>query len=417
MRVPFGPGRVGGGEDDDLMSEITSAEVLHFVNTVFGGLDEAAQELIRGCLRREVIACGEVLWSAGQPAENIAFVLRGRLQVAVIEADGDLRGAGEIGRGQALGVAEVVGRRSRVATVRAMRETEILLLSGTDFEEVVGLAPAFVVPLMRSLATRLGAALRGEQSFRAPETVAIVPLAEGMDLKSLVEQMQSLAEHYVSVHSVDADRVDQKFGEGRGRGPLQGAEHEALASWLDELDDTHEFDLYVADPGDTPWTRRCLARADRILLVAPAGASPALKPVEQLFADGGPVPNDAHRELLLLHPAGTSQPQGTAAWLRLRAVERRHHVRSGRSDDLARVVRRLLGRCVGLVLSGGAARGMCHIGLIRGLQGAGVPIDAVGGASAGGGVGVLLAADLSPAEIVRAIQETWLESRVFTRPK
>ncbi|HGG57702.1 MAG TPA: hypothetical protein ENK31_07900 [Nannocystis exedens] len=44
-------------------------------------------------------------------------------------------------------------------------------------------------------------------------------------------------------------------------------------------------------------------------------------------------------------------------------------------------------------------------------------MDAVGGASAGGGVGVLLAADLSPAEIVRAIQETWLESRVFTRPK
>ncbi len=399
------------------MSTITRAEVEHFVDTVFGGLDESVQTMIGERLGRRVIACGEQLWSAGEPADYIAFVLRGRLRVRVIEADGDVRDAGEIGRGQAVGVAEVIGRRDRVGGVTAMRETELLLLSAADFEAIVDHAPAFVVPLMRSLATRLGAALRGEQGFTAPETVAIVPLDRHTPLNLFLERLGHAAGRYASVHVVDAYRVDSVFRPGSAREPIGGPESEAIERWLDERDDSHDLDLYLADPEDTPWTRRCLSRADRILLVASAGSGPELREVERLIAADGAVPNTAHLELLLLHPESCAQPSGTAAWLALRSIERIHHVRGERPGDYRRVARRLLGRCVGLVLSGGAARGMCHIGVIRALLEAGVPIDAVGGASAGGGVGVLLAADLSPDRIVEAIRETWLESKVFSRPK
>jgi len=399
------------------MSTITAAEVEHFVDTVFGGLDESVQEMIGERLQRRVLGHGGLLWSAGDRAEDIVFVVHGRLRITVVEADGDVRDAGEIGRGQAVGVAEVIGSRPRLGTITAIRETELLLLSGPDFEAIVDRAPAFVVPLMRSLATRLGAALRGEQGFRAPETVAIVPLDRHTPLEPLIAGLGRIAQRYASVHIVDAYRVDRAFRPGSARSPIDGPECAAISQWLDELDDDHELDLYLADPEDTPWTRRCLSRADRIVMVAPASASPELRPVERLVASDGPIANNAHRELLLVHGAGTARPRGTAKWLEPRAVERLHHIREGRADDLGRVARRLLGRCVGLVLSGGAARGMCHIGLIRGLLAAGVPIDAVGGASAGGGVGVLLAADLSADDIVRAIQETWLESKVFSRPK
>ncbi len=303
------------------------------------------------------------------------------------------------------------------ATPVSARVRQWQYLTGADFEAIVDDAPAFVVPLMRSLATRLGAALRGEQGFCAPETVAILPLDPHMSRHRLLERLGQAAARYASVHVVDAYRVDSRFRPGSAREPLGGSESEAIERWLDERDDTHELDLYLADPEDTPWTRRCLSRADRILMVAEAGSSPALRPVERLIEAEGPVPNNAHRELLLLHPEACDQPRGTAAWLGPRSIERLHHVRGERRGDYSRVARRLLGRCVGLVLSGGAARGMCHIGAIRALLEAGVPIDAVGGASAGGGVGVLLAADLSPDRIVEAIQETWLESKVFSRPK
>ncbi|MCB9568200.1 MAG: patatin-like phospholipase family protein [Myxococcales bacterium] len=399
------------------MPTITPQEVARFIDTVFGGLDEGIQELLEARLGRRVLACGEELWRAGDPPTDIAFVLHGRLHVTVVEADGDLASAGEIGRGQAIGVVEVVGQRARVSNVVAMRPTELLLLAAADFDAIIARAPGFVIPLMRSMATRLGAALRGEQGFRAPETIALLPLDPQTPLEPLAEGLALILRRYGSVHVVDARRVDQRFGPGRAQSREDGPDDDAIEAWLDELDDANDIDLYLADPRDSAWTRRCIARADRLVLVAPADGDPGPRQIERLADDDGPTPNLAHRELLLIHPADASAPKNTAAWLEGRQIDRLHHIRHGRTDDLARVARRLANRCVGLVLSGGAARGMVHIGVIRALLEAGVPIDAVGGASAGGGVGVLLAADLSTDDMVKGITESWLESGVFTSPK
>ncbi|MFH0887478.1 MAG: patatin-like phospholipase family protein [bacterium] len=46
---------------------------------------------------------------------------------------------------------------------------------------------------------------------------------------------------------------------------------------------------------------------------------------------------------------------------------------------------------VGLVLSGGGARGIAHIGVIKALHDAGIPIDMISGTSAGALVGSILA--------------------------
>src|SRR6267142_4235238 len=54
---------------------------------------------------------------------------------------------------------------------------------------------------------------------------------------------------------------------------------------------------------------------------------------------------------------------------------------------------------VGLALSGGAARGMAHIGVLRALEENAIPIDAIAGASAGALVGGLYAAGLSIAQL------------------
>jgi predicted acylesterase/phospholipase RssA len=51
---------------------------------------------------------------------------------------------------------------------------------------------------------------------------------------------------------------------------------------------------------------------------------------------------------------------------------------------VARLARRIVGRTVGLVLGGGGARAYAHIGALRAFAEAGVPIDMVGGVSAGG---------------------------------
>jgi NTE family protein len=63
---------------------------------------------------------------------------------------------------------------------------------------------------------------------------------------------------------------------------------------------------------------------------------------------------------------------------------------------------------VGLALSGGAARGMAHVGVLRVLEEAGIPIDFIAGTSAGALVGGGYAAGLTPDELEKtASQMRW----------
>lgn len=57
------------------------------------------------------------------------------------------------------------------------------------------------------------------------------------------------------------------------------------------------------------------------------------------------------------------------------------------------------GQKVGLVLSGGGATGLAHIGVLKALEEKGIPIDYITGTSAGALVGSLYASGFSPDEI------------------
>ena len=60
---------------------------------------------------------------------------------------------------------------------------------------------------------------------------------------------------------------------------------------------------------------------------------------------------------------------------------------------------------VGLVLSGGAARGLAHIGVLKALEEQGVVIDASAGTSMSAVVGGLYAAGYSIAELEQDLQQ------------
>lgn len=60
-------------------------------------------------------------------------------------------------------------------------------------------------------------------------------------------------------------------------------------------------------------------------------------------------------------------------------------------NDFARLARRLCGKSIGVVLGGGGARGISHIGMLQALEELGIPVDSIGGCSIGAFVGGLYA--------------------------
>ena len=65
--------------------------------------------------------------------------------------------------------------------------------------------------------------------------------------------------------------------------------------------------------------------------------------------------------------------------------------RPSHMSDFARLARRICGKSLGLILGGGGARGLAHLGVIQALNEAEIPIDMIGGTSIGAFVGGLYA--------------------------
>jgi lysophospholipid hydrolase len=77
-------------------------------------------------------------------------------------------------------------------------------------------------------------------------------------------------------------------------------------------------------------------------------------------------------------------------------------------SDVSRVSRHLLGLDVGLVLGGGGARGAAHVGMLKAIQEAGIPIDRIGGVSIGAFIGGLWATHRDRSSLATLAKEWFL---------
>jgi predicted acylesterase/phospholipase RssA len=215
-------------------------------------------------------------------------------------------------------------------------------------------------------------------------TVAVVPLTTsptvGRAIDAVVEALSERRPGLAVVDASAADTVD-----------------------CDQLEGRHGFVVFLADAEPTPWTAQCLRHADHVLLVADATDRPTPRPVERLVGERRrTVP--ARSDLVLVHPPTTADPSGTRRWLGRGTIDGHHHLRDGSAEHAARVARHVLDRPVVLVLSGGGARGMAEIGVIRALADLGIPVDAAGGTSAGALVAGCLARGWGPDRMERTFR-------------
>ena len=71
---------------------------------------------------------------------------------------------------------------------------------------------------------------------------------------------------------------------------------------------------------------------------------------------------------------------------------------------------------VGLVLSGGGAKGAAHIGVLKYIEEAGIPIDYIAGTSMGSIIGGMYALGYSSTEILDIISHVdWMSAHAFSR--
>jgi NTE family protein len=384
----------------DLLGALRRERLASSLAALFGSADAAVTDDLLDFGEWVRVPGGARLFGQGEPGDSMYIVVVGRLVALREDGSGRRHAVGQIRPGESVGEMGLLASQPRSATVQASRDSVVVRISEDAFRRVVAAHPQLLASTARLVIRRTTELMRGAAPMERPKSIAIVPLRRSVRCAEFVEHLRRALERHGPTLVVDRARADAVLavnGVSQERG--DDARSLVLSRWLDELELRHDVLLYQTEWSQDAWTAQCIRQADVVLALAPAGESPELGADERRLADLGG--DGARRELVLVHPPGAGLPVGTGQWIAARGVARHHHVRSERDDDFRRLARYLAGEAVGLVLGGGGARGFAHLGVIRALREAGIPIDAVGGSSQGAIVAAAVAMDWDDETIER----------------
>jgi NTE family protein len=355
---------------------------------MFSALAPATRDEVAERTAAVSVPAGEWLFRQGDEADALYIVRSGRLEVVNETPGREAFAFRELRAGDAVGELALITESTRTASVRVRRDAHLLRVGRDEFEAILAESPGFSRELLRTVGGWVQPPPPDPRP-NVPATIAVVALSEsaaaaGIDTE-LAERLSDLA----SVSYVTRDLV----------GPGADPGH-ALSELLDRAEGDHWHVLLAGGiAGTDGWAQSCMVQADRVVLVVDE------PPAAELCAGWG-LPTGADVALL-----GGGAVDGAMKAL-LDELEPRvtYRLRAGaeRAGDTARMARRLAGRAVGLVLSGGGARCFTQLGVIEELRDAGVQIDRVGGTSMGAFIGALVALDLTPEAVDARCYEEWV---------
>ncbi|CAL7947845.1 unnamed protein product [Xylocopa violacea] len=401
--------------------------VLHVAHSVVRRLSPFVRQ-VDFALDWLFLESGRAVYRQGDESDSTFIVLSGRLRSVITYKNGKKELVAEYGKGDLVGIVEMVTQTPRSTTVMAVRDSELAKLPEGLFNVIKLRFPIVVTRLINLLGHRIlgtwqqahtkngssdtqraAATVDARPAQVNFSTVAIVPVSDDVPLTAFTYELY----HSLCAIGPCLRLTSEVVRKTLGSTIMEPANEYRLTSWLAQQEDQHRISLYQCDPTYTLWTQRCVRQADCILIVGLGDKPPSIgrteREVERLVMR-------TQKELVLLHKEQSGQPPtNTVQWLNMRSwVSSHHHIQCPKRmftrrsqyrinelyskvlmsepnvhSDFSRLARWLTGTSVGLVLGGGGARGAAHVGMLKAVIEAGIPIDMVGGVSIGAFMGAL----------------------------
>ena len=350
---------------------------------LFGPMDEEKFQAIESQGVWIQLQGGDSLFRQNDDSDSLYILVSGRLQ-AIIEEGSTRRMVGEISPGETVGEMAFFTAEPRSASIVAVRDSELLEFNRPVFESIVRDDPRVVMNIIQVTIKRLRDSFHRQTTRAAVTNIAVISAGPDMTRESPARSLCACLEKFGSALYLSSHVLEQRLGIQKITEARRGSPKDIrLRTWLAEMEAKTDFIIYDADPGPSAWTRRCIRQADMILIAGRAGTSAKPGEVEETLLAGDTGLSSAKKCLMLLHSGPDINPANSTEWLGHRQVEKHFHVRENHMGDYARLARFVSGNAVGVVLGGGGAKGLAHIGALRALAEAGVPVDMIGGTSMG----------------------------------
>lgn len=313
------------------------SSVLALANSVVKSLSP----LVRQCdfaLDWIFLESGRALYRQEETSDSCLIVLSGRLRSVITRPNGKKEIVGEFGKGDLIGIVEMITETPRTTTVMAVRDSELARLPEGLFNAIKLRYPVVVTQLISLLSHRILGSMQNI-SRTSPSiststvpfesntvshrfsTVAIVSVSEDVPLTAFVYELF----HSLCANGPTLRQTSDVVRKTLGGAIMESANEYRLTSWLAQQEDQHNMVLYQCDATYTVWTQRCLRQADVILIVGLGFGPPTVGKLEREIDR---LAIRTAKELVLLHHENTTtRPTNTVQWLNMRAwVSKHHHI-------------------------------------------------------------------------------------------
>jgi len=387
----------------------TRATIRQVAETYFG---TALTEELLDDFELVEVAGGDWLFHQGDDGRSLYLAVRGRLQVVSENSDQtEPQLLGEVVPGESVGEVGLLTGEKRSAGIRAIRDSLLIRINRQTFDDMSAKHPALIMKLAANVANMLR---RSRFAATGPQfnTIALVPLSEAAKITRFASELARSLDGYGQNLTLQSDKL-LECGAPATPDDANDAMPDSLKHWLHLQETQNRFLVYVCEADDNTWTRFAMRQSDLVIFIADSQQDPTLSDWESRLRTGKGIAT-GKQALVLLQPPSESGISGTAQWLKDRQPDYHFHVREDKPDDTERVARIISGNAIGLVLSGGAARGFAHLGVYKALLELDITIDWVGGASIGSIFGSPIASDWNYEKAYQVAKHSFVKVKPFS---
>lgn len=313
---------------------------------------------------------GDILFSQGDESDYLYILTHGELISYLTTSSGKTKIIGTINPTETVGELGALSGEVRSLTIAAVEDTELLRLPNDVFKTLCGNHPEVLSKISNLIIQRSIQTIKLMGYEKPTYNVSIVyPKVKSISLDLLREKFKHYAEEYDAIFLSSEDQTSDVI---KSIKETENNNRQVIIFMSEWKEDIYKF---------------CTDKLSHFyLLLNTEEKFTTTNFLKEVLTQVRQISN-LRLELILLHPSNERNIGNTRKWLEIANFNLHHHVRLNVDADMRRLARFMTGSAIAVVLGGGGAKGVMHLGVIKALLEKGITIDAIGGTSIGATVG------------------------------
>lgn len=335
----------------------------------------------------------------GESGKDVFLLLAGKLQVIYQDQYGVERIVNNINEGEFLGEMSLFLDENRTTSVKASRHSFLLKFSPQIFQELLDTEIDLLKYISNTLIKRLSSSNEGANRKNKTNIISVLPLENTMKSDQFASQLAQSISTKESVKVVSVKTViDQEIWK---KGATESENRSRLFKYIIEKIKEYSYIIFQGDLENELWLNTIVDQSDKILIFCSGKTYTALPKV---LADKiEPI----DKTIVTLD----IDTQHLGTYRALNTKDRVPTMHLAGMKDVDRLARHITGTSIKLVLGGGGAKGLAHLGVFRAMNELSIPIDFIGGTSIGSIMAAIIAVGLPYEEIVEIAKKRFVDDK------